>query len=246
MLRALLPAVLATLLPAADVPYPGLTRDGRLTVGQTWLGQEVRTRTLTPDSERLTDPVRLGYTADEIRRWFGTPRTVTLDATGLDRGLITPAPSPGIHPRVLFNPEDLPALRERLGQGAGKTLMTAIRRHLDGVLTGPKASAGAEYTTLATGDAAFPNLVDMVILSALAIDGEEDQVSSGITALHFPSGVHVITARATDGRGQSATKGFTLTVRPAPPTPQVVGITNLVGALDGIQLRWDPVLAASA
>ncbi len=153
MFRILLPAALATLLPAVEAPYPGLTREGHLTVGQAWLGQEVRTRTLTPDPERLTDPARLGYTADEVRRWFGTPRTVTLDATGLDRRLITPVPAAGIHPRVLFNPEDLPGLRERLGQGSGKILMAAIRRHLEAVLTGPKASAGAEYANLAAGDA---------------------------------------------------------------------------------------------
>ena len=42
MVRALLPLLVTALLPAADVAYPGLTRDGHLMVGQAWLGQEVR------------------------------------------------------------------------------------------------------------------------------------------------------------------------------------------------------------
>ena len=37
-----------------------------------------------------------------------------MDETGMDRSFIKPVPAPGIHPRVIFNPEDVPLIKDRL------------------------------------------------------------------------------------------------------------------------------------
>ena len=137
--------LLATLFPGADQPSP--------TPVPPWLGKAVANLPLAPDPERLRGQT-LGWSVEEVQRWFGAPRNLALDTTGLDRRLLTPPPAPGIHPRVLFNPEDLPALRQRLTSGPGTVGMAAIRAHLAAQLTGPSAKFGEVYGRLAQGQVA--------------------------------------------------------------------------------------------
>lgn len=57
-------------------------------------------------------------------------RAITYDATGVRP--VSAAPAPGVHPRVYFNAEDLPAIRNRLATTAvGQEAMKMIRLYTD-------------------------------------------------------------------------------------------------------------------
>lgn len=57
-------------------------------------------------------------------------RSITYDPTGVRQ--VTQAPPAGVHPRVYFNPEELPAIRQRLTNTAvGVEAMTMIRLYTD-------------------------------------------------------------------------------------------------------------------
>ncbi len=69
-----------------------------------------------------------GYTTEELAG-YTTDLGLTFDTTGLEWSRIKPAPAPGVHPRILFNPQDLPDLRKRLKDGTelGPIIMGKIR-----------------------------------------------------------------------------------------------------------------------
>jgi hypothetical protein len=155
--RALaLVALLATATTAAeDVAawYPGLVRDGRLIASASHLGQELRTVEVPQDKALFTRKANFGYSLEDVQRYFAAPLRYAVDTTGLDRHLLTPAPKAGLHPRVWFNAEDLPAIRERQKTAAGMAAMDAIRAHLTKLLTGPSAIYAVAYAALVKGDA---------------------------------------------------------------------------------------------
>ena len=93
-----------------------------------------------------------GYTPADLQRWFNRPHTLTYDTTGVDRARIGTLPAAGVHPRILFSAEDLPAIRQRLQGTPGKLIDAAIRKVLADTLTGPTAKFGAAYRALAAGD----------------------------------------------------------------------------------------------
>ncbi len=134
--------------------YPGLLGpDGRLLPGVAGhLGRDVRVLNIPLDQEMVRRNDNFGYPAPEILAMFSRPRRVVLDESGLDRSVIAPPPAPGIHPRVLFNPDDLPAIRSRLSTPFGKAVMDGIRKGLSSQLTGPSAKFAAAYDKLAAGE----------------------------------------------------------------------------------------------
>ena len=94
-----------------------------------------------------------GYSDEEIHKYFDYPQVFEYDATGLAAGAIKPPPAPGVHPRVLFHPDDLPALRRKLAESKpGKLQMDGIRAVLDKDLTGPKARFAALYDAAVAGE----------------------------------------------------------------------------------------------
>jgi hypothetical protein len=104
------------------------------------------------DGELLKRHQNFGYTEEEIRKYFNYPQQFDYDTTGMAKGLIKAPPAPGTHPRVFFNPEDLPALRIKLsGSRPGKAQMDAIRKTLQDLITGPKAKYGKLYQDAANG-----------------------------------------------------------------------------------------------
>ncbi len=62
----------------------------------------------------------------------------------------------------------------------------------------------------------------------------------------FPVGVNTVQVTATDALGQVSSRGFTVTVVPAPPAVTVVSATNQPGFAGAIALRWPVVARASA
>ncbi len=181
-----------------------------------------RENVASPGFQVLLYPYRTGET-QPTTTWEGSTLVVTHPG-GTDRWTIDTSASDG---------------RTRVS-----TAVRAVAGHAAPTLVVP-----ADLVVDATGPTAANGQPGAVVTYSVTAQDEGGAfltpTLSAASGSLFPAGVHVITATATDGRGQSATKRFTVTVRPAPPTPLVVGITNLAGALDGIQLRWDPILAAT-
>jgi hypothetical protein len=72
---------------------------------------------------------------------------------GFARDRLSKVPAPGVHPRMLMSPEDLPGLRDRLKNTAvGRELYANLRRRLDAALHDPKQWGGDLYARLAAGD----------------------------------------------------------------------------------------------
>ncbi len=83
-----------------------------------------------------------GYTADQLQANFTGDLDLEYDFTGFDWQRFKPAPAVGIHPRLLFNPEDVPDLRSRLTTTAtGQYFMTEIREMIQAELYGQKPAA---------------------------------------------------------------------------------------------------------
>ena len=83
---------------------------------------------------------RTGYTAEEIAKYFPPiqewgklgldPKPETI-AKSFARERFKAPPAPGIHPRIYFNPEDMPDVRRRLKETqVGRLAMAAIRGRL--------------------------------------------------------------------------------------------------------------------
>lgn len=135
--------------------YPGLRdANGQLFPSVApYLGKEVRIINKPLDLAVVKKRNNFGYTEEEIKKYFSVPVRMVIDDTGLDTSFIKPPPAPGIHPRVFFNPEDLPGLRERLTKTqAGQAAIKAIRDRVTQMITGPTAKFGADYQSLIAGN----------------------------------------------------------------------------------------------
>lgn len=74
-----------------------------------------------------------GYSREEVEKYFSHPVTEPEDRTGLDLARVSPPPKPGVHPRLLLQPEDLPDLRRRLKETVpGRLAMDSLRAALAG------------------------------------------------------------------------------------------------------------------
>jgi hypothetical protein len=117
-------------------------------------GQDPNQKTLVRylDPNLLKRHQNFGYTEEEIRDYFNYPQKFEYNTTGMNLALIKPPPAPGVHPRVLFFPGDVPALRMKLSDTKpGKLQMDAIRKALQGLITGPNAKYAKLYEDAANG-----------------------------------------------------------------------------------------------
>lgn len=72
---------------------------------------------------------------------------------GLASDRLSKVPPPGVHPRLLISPEDLPDLRRRLKEtNVGKALYATLQKRLDSTLRDPKNWGSEFYDLLAKGD----------------------------------------------------------------------------------------------
>jgi len=111
---------------------------------------------LPVDVELIKRRNNFGYTEEEIKKYFSVPLHMPLDETGMDKSYIKAPPAPGIHPRVIFNPEDVPLIKDRLqNTKAGQSVKAAIWDHLQQMFAGPNAKFGKEYASLVAGDQKF-------------------------------------------------------------------------------------------
>ena len=79
---------------------------------------------------------------------------VSEDWAGLARERLTPPPPPGVHPRVLLSPDDLPDLRRRVREtAAGRAMRQTLRQRTGGTIHRPGVWENDLYERLAAGDA---------------------------------------------------------------------------------------------
>ncbi len=83
-----------------------------------------------------------------------SPRVdVAYDHARLQPGRLTEPPPPGVHPRILLSPADLPGLRQRLGETAtGRAMMSALRIRTGATLLREGTWENQVYGALAAGD----------------------------------------------------------------------------------------------
>jgi hypothetical protein len=98
-----------------------------------------------------------GYTPEYVEKYFTAPLTLEYDFTGVDKARLKTPPAPGIHPRVLFGPEELPSIRANLDSTKpGKLIREGIRKGCLENLTGPNAKFANQYAALIAGDETVP------------------------------------------------------------------------------------------
>lgn len=79
---------------------------------------------------------------------------VAVNLEGLDKTRLGKAPPPGVHPRILISPDQLPDLRRRLKEtNVGKALYQTLQQRLDKSLRDPKYWGSELYQKLAAADA---------------------------------------------------------------------------------------------
>lgn len=107
-----------------------------------------------------SDKVRLTpYSADQILNGEFPGRKAsptvleTFDTNGFAAERLYNVPAPGVHPRVLFAPEDLPRIRQQLRDTeAGRALMDALRKKVADGLEKPGSPVNDCYRKLTHGD----------------------------------------------------------------------------------------------
>ncbi len=176
---------------------------------------------LTDTPSMLADPEALRQSIPvlrEQRHWteFATPEQIKLyegaetvypgipesayDLTGFDPSLLgSPVPAPGIHPRILFSPQDVPLIKRRLEQSkAGKKALSETRFLLDQTLYNSESDEGKIYAKLVDGDTADlkfqtpepPKKVDSLILVAPPrhwFEGYTQTLSDTIHTAYLPN-----------------------------------------------------------
>lgn len=157
------------------------------------------------------------YSASQLYN-FTNDENVACDFTGLNWNAIKPPPAPYVHPRLLFNPEDLPDLRARLTTttSVGPVLMNTIRTTITNNLFLPSGQFYAAYNELSVGiTTTFDSLVNgdyMVgVLSYEAfrclIDNDAvggAKVSAALTTIANENITQLNAAKSTDWRNQNS------------------------------------------
>lgn len=80
---------------------------------------------------------------------------VSFNETGFAKERLTKVPPPGVHPRILLSPADLPELRKRLTEtNSGKAMLENLRQRVNASIMKPNTWENDVYTKLSTGDTA--------------------------------------------------------------------------------------------
>ena len=114
-----------------------------------------------PRDPRVGDPPHIFTPAEKVEKslngtWEFPPSPQVpwkADETGFAKERLFTVPAPGIHPRILFAPEDLPRIRARVGQTvAGKAMLEAIKANLAKGIGTPTTWEGQCWAALVAND----------------------------------------------------------------------------------------------
>lgn len=142
-----------------------------------------------------------GYSQSEREAYFEDDLDIKYDFEGFDRERFKVPPPVGTHPRILFNKDELPDLRERLGiiQGGnttqfGQNIYARITSRLNSELNNTSVTTGRLYNDLKTGSAASfdaathgerDKTVALMVYEAFRCLLEQDQVAGPMIAQAF-------------------------------------------------------------
>ena len=77
----------------------------------------------------------------------------THDCEGFAQELLYSVPAPGVHPRILFSPEDLPRIREQINKSANASgKLSQLRKRVEKDLAGPDNWGNEVYAAMVAGD----------------------------------------------------------------------------------------------
>ena len=100
---------------------------------------------------QLTTGGNFGYTPAQLNSNFTSDLGQKYDFSGLNWSRFTPPPPPGVHPRILFNPEDVPDIRNRLTTTTEGPVLLSTIRSFCGNLTALNGQWNSVYTDLSNG-----------------------------------------------------------------------------------------------
>lgn len=107
-----------------------------------------------PAPAHLAGELPASQILDGAYPWPSSPAPdLTPDLRGFAAERLSRVPAPGVHPRILFSPEDLPDLRRRLRESAhGRAMLATLRDRLAGTIDRPGTWESEVLARLATGD----------------------------------------------------------------------------------------------
>lgn len=95
---------------------------------------------------------RTHYTVAELKKYF-PPVKLDYEMQGFAKERFAPPPKPYLHPRIFFNPEDVPGLRRALKEtGTGRQIWNNLNAQLDAQLRNPVTAQGKLYAQLVAGN----------------------------------------------------------------------------------------------
>ena len=100
-------------------------------------------------------PAQLALVNGPATDWPGAPRS-TYDESGIDRSVFgSPLPPPGVYPRILLSPEDIPAFAARVQNSiAGRKSLIEMEHLFARTWWDPSTSDGQIFEKLSTGNLA--------------------------------------------------------------------------------------------
>jgi len=108
---------------------------------------------------RLSEQPTAPYTADQILNGDTPGRKASpavadvYDESGFAKERLYHVPKSGVHPRILFGPEDLPRIREQLhGTAAGKRILATLKGRIAATIDKPGTGDHEAYEALLTGE----------------------------------------------------------------------------------------------
>ena len=136
-----------------------------------------------PNLDMIRQQGYFDYAPEEVAEQFHHSITLRYDFRGFDPQSVQAPPPPGAHPRVLFGPDELPALREQLKTTVpGQKIMAAIRKELDGNIRKAGSATTQGYQDLIAGKTDVPIHKNISIAYAAAYEAfrclvEEDDAA---------------------------------------------------------------------
>ncbi|MBF0197385.1 MAG: hypothetical protein HQL32_06725, partial [Planctomycetes bacterium] len=110
-----------------------------------------------PDLEMIRKNDKFGFSQDEIDRHFKHKIQLRYDFSGYDSSSIKSPPAVGVHPRVLFGPEELIHIRKNLKTTiSGQKVMAAIIKEINNNIRKPGSSITQGYEALLKQDTETP------------------------------------------------------------------------------------------
>lgn len=182
------------------------------------------TQELVPGENGKPGPKQdFGYSDEMLQKYFTMDYGYKINADGFDRGHVLPTPPPGVHPRILMNPEQLPDLQRRLKETTqGRIQMEFIRDRMRSLFSAEKGEYRDVYQKLVNGEWEF--LKAKPPLDFVYNGKKEIQLSKLVSALSYMAFVAYVDQDEAAGKAAAAalaTYGKYIIDRNEPNGPEI-------------------------